>query len=267
MALHKKPSQAELKAEVDKAIEEIDKTPVMVVEEVPEVDPPKVDPPVEVVEEVVEEVTPEPTPVVKETPEETDYKKKFVESSREAQVLHARNKQINEAIDIAAQLPEPTEEELQKEYSEWDLMSDTEKRLAKDSLISTRRFRIIHEEAQKSKQGDVWNGKVDEFVTDPKTLVSHPELEGRVEEFKLFASKPTRRGVDFDDLVNAFLFEATKTVKKSNKGAMFEQGSGGEAKPPAKTGKLSVDEGRRLMQTDYAKFKQMLREGKIEMPS
>jgi hypothetical protein len=213
--LHHKPSKAEIQAEIDKTIEVVEETPqeetteevIEVIEETPVEETPQ--------EETVEEET------VEEAPQEPDYKKKFVESTREAQVLHAKNKQLVTAVDEAS-LIEVTEEDLAKEYADWDLMTDTEKRLAKESLLSTRRFNIIHAESNKFKDVEVWNEKVNVFADDPKTLVDHPKLEGKLDEFKLFASKPTRRGVDFEDLIPAFLYNETTKKPAPNKGQMFE---------------------------------------------
>jgi hypothetical protein len=265
--LHKKPSKAELQAEIDKTLE-VAETPII---ETPQEETPAE----EVVEEVIEETPAEETPQEEiseeeEQPQEQqDYKKKFVESTREAQVLHAKNKQLVDAIDEASLIDEPTEEELAKEYSDWDLMTDTEKRLAKDSLVNSRRFKVIHQESKKFKDLEAWNEKVNTFADDPKTLTDNPELEGKLDEFKLFASKPTRRGVDFTDLIPAFLYNESQLKAKTppKKGQMFEQGTGGNTKPKPKGDKISTEEGRLLMKTDYNKFKEMLKAGKIELPS
>jgi hypothetical protein len=262
MADHKKPSKEELEQEINNTIDEIEAPETEETVETP-VDETPDETPEEAPEEEVEE-TEEEAP--QEAPEQ-DYKKKFVESTREAQVLHAKNKQLNEAIEEASMLPEPTEEELAKEYSEWELMTETEKRLAKESLISTRRFNIIHEESKKFKDIEAWNEKVNTFADDPKTLADNPALEGRIEEFKLFASKPTRRGVDFSDLIPAFLYSESQKKPATKKKQMFEQGSGGTDKPKPRGDKITAEEGRLLMQTDYSKFKELLRAGKIEMPS
>jgi len=266
--LHKKPTKAELQAEIDKTIEATESSPEPIEEEqsaqITDVAPVE-ETPEETTEEVVEETVEEE--VVEEQPqEEPDYKKKFVESTREAQVLHAKNKQLVNAVDEAS-LIEVTEEDLQREYQDWDLMTDTEKRLAKESLLSSRRFNIIRDEQLKFKDVEAWNEKVNVFTDDPKTLVDHPQLEGKIEDFKLFASKPTRRGVDFEDLIPAFLYNESKNKVAPKKGQMFEQGTGGNSKPKPKGDKISTEEGRLLMNTDYNKFKELLKAGKIELPS
>lgn len=274
MAKHKKPTNEELEENIKKTIDEAEKvdeapeeTPVETPKDVPKEDE-VIDLPIEkpVKEEVVEEEPKEEVKEVKEEPRvETDYKKKFVESSRESQVLHSRNKKLTEAVDQASQIEEPTDEEMTKDFTDWDVMSDTEKRLAKDNIINKRRFETIHKATQEGKDILAWNEKVDKYIDDPKVLISHPELEGKVDDFKIFATKPTRRGVDFEDLTAAFLYDMSKVVK-TNKGKMFETGTGGpNERPRPKGDKISLSEARVLMKSDYKKYKEFLIAGKIDM--
>lgn len=256
MPKHTKPTEAELQAEIDKAIVEAE-TP-----ETPEE---------EIVEETEEE-TPEETEDVEEEESEepdvpeVDYKKKFVESSRESIVNHARARKFTEAVTQAAGVDAPTEEELMSEYKDWDLMTDTEKLLARDGLINKKRFKIMESVAQEGKNIEDWIAKVDTFIENPATLVSNPELEGKQEEFKLFASKPTRRGLDFGDLILAFIGENAKNVKPKMKTSMMEDGTGGPKETPKpKSDKISLDEAKLLMQTDYKKYKELLKDGKIDV--
>lgn len=213
--------------------------------------------------------TPEEPEKPKETPKEPkkpeiDYKTKFKASTQESQILHARNKQVNEALEKAASIPDPTEEEMRAEYLDWEEMSDFEKKMAIESIANKRRIGAITEVTQKFKDLDRWQKDVKKFVGDPTTLVKHPKLEGRTDEFEVFATKPTRRGVDFDDLISAFLFEA-ETKQPKHKGKMFEEGSGGPAeKPKQASNKITMEQARALRKTDYNKYKRYLKEGRIE---
>jgi hypothetical protein len=256
MAKHTKPTPEELEESTEKALQEAEELKEKnEPEEEPEHEP-------EVEEKEEPEEDKETIPEDDKDLEEVDYKKKFTESSREAQILHAKNKKINEAVEKAKGLPDPTVEELTKEYPDWELLTDTEKRLAKDSVISTRRFAILEEVTAESKDIEAWNTKVDTFISDPKSLIKHPELDGKEEEFKIFASKPSRRSVDFEDLIPAFLYTAKQPAKK---GAMFETGSGGpNDKSKPKSDKLSIDQARKLRERDYNKWKEYLSAGKIE---
>lgn len=195
--------------------------------------------------------------------EQEDYKKRYSDSTREAAILASKLKKQNEALEQAGQIPQPTEEEMRSEFPEWDEMSATEHRLATDSVWNTRRFGLIEGVSKETKDIEAWNGKVDEFAEDPKSLIKYPRLEGKVEGFKAFCAKETRRGVDFEDLVSAFLFKVDGD-RKPNKGQMFEKPSGGSNEPvkPVST-KLSVEESAKLMETDYTKWQEMLMAGKL----
>ena len=264
---HKKPTPEELQANIDKAAQEAallenqqepEPTPEPTPEPEPEAEP-------EPIIEPAPAPEPEPSPAPEPKPE-VDYKTKFTESTREAQILHAQNKKINEAVQSALSISDPTEEELKKEFSEWDSMTDTEKRLAKDNLKSTKRFAMLEEVTKESKDIEAWNGKVDTFLDDPKSLIDHPELEGKVEEFKIFATKPTRRGLDFEDLVLAFNGASIKDAKPKNKGAMFETGTGGpNDKIKPKSDKIGIEEASKIKATDYKRYVQLLRSGKIDL--
>lgn len=265
---HKKPSSDELKQGIKAAEDALETPPAPVTP--PETPPAPVTPPAPPVSPETPPETP-PAPVIPpETPPApvtppVDYKKKFAESTREAQVQGFKNKEIQRAVDAAAEITEPTEEDLKVEYPEWDDLTATEQKLAKDNLLNKRRFELVHEATAKFKKVDEWNEAVDGYVGDPKTLIAHPELEGKIEEFKQFASKPTRRGTDIEDLVLAFAGEQAKVVTPPHKGGMFPAGSAGLKTPVVPVDdKLSVEEGRALMKTNYKLWKEKLLAGKIK---
>ena len=285
MSFHHKPTKDELQAGINASLEKLATTPPDPKPEDPKtpapseptapaklepvtpekpVSPAPSEPTTPAPSEPQAPVTPEPaTPVPQDG---TDWRKKFTESSREAQVQGFKNKEIQQAVDAASELPEPSEDDLRKEYPTWEDMTDSEKKLATDTLLNKRRFELVHGATSKFKEVDEWNSKVDTFVSDPTVLTSHPELEQKAEEFKQFASKPTRRGIDLEDLFLAFLGEQTKVVKPNHKGEqMFETGSPAANAVPVKPsdGKISAEEGHELMKKDYKKFKEMLLAGKI----
>lgn len=255
---HTKPSKEELEANIAKVNAELETPatpPAPPALETPPAEPPK--------EPEKQPETPPTNPEPPKEPEnEPDFKEKFVQSSKEAQVLHAKNKKMNEVLEKASQLPEPSDEDLSKEYTEWEVMSDFEKKMAKEAFTSKRYRDFIAEGTKEFKDIDAWSDKVDGFIDNPEVLTAHPELEGKTEEFKAFASKPTRRGVDFEDLLKAFLFDV-KASRPVNKGSQMEKGSGGPNDKSAPSDKLTVEEGRALRQTDYNKWKEMARAGKI----
>ena len=260
-----KPTTEELKAKEEEAIkaaEELEgrqQLPQDETEEVEDENPEVVVPPKEEreqEEELVEEEV---------EPSKELYKKKFSASSRENQKINAKNRVINKAIQEAEDIPEPTEEEMQSLYGDdWDLMSDVEKTLAKETVISRNWRKVISESKDQATKIEKWNESVETFVDDPKTLVDNPELEGKTEEFKTFAIEEANNSVPFNILVSAFLHEHSKNGK-SNKGKMFERGTGGSNdKPQLKKGTITLEEGRRLRETEYAKWKELLTQGKIE---
>jgi len=264
---HVKPTTEELEENAQRIAAELEQETPPVIPQEPVKEPEKTEEKKEEIKEEPEEAEKEEKPVEKEDKEQVDYKKKFIESTREAQILHAKNKKINDAFEEAQKIPTPDDEQMQKEYVDWDLMSEFEKKMAKDSYISRVRFESLSKVTAEFKDLEVWQERVENFIGDPKTLINKPELEGKQEEFRLFANKPSRRGVDFDTLVSSFLWDENKAMssKPKNKGSMFETGTGGpNDNPQPKPDKISIEEARVLRQSDYGKWKEYLKAGKIE---
>lgn len=258
---HTKPSKEELQANIDKAAAALETPPA------PSPSPSQAVPsPSKAVPSSSQAVPSPSAPVPSPSPTPgVDYKKRYSDSSREAHVIASKNREMNKAVEDAANLPEPTEDELKAAYSEWDDMTPTEQRLAKDNLLNKKKFDVIHQATEKYKKVDEWQDKVVAFVEDPKTITKNPELDGKEEEFKTFASKPSRVGVDFDDLILAFLGEESKSNPKPKKGQMFPTGSGGpNDRPQPKDKRLSVEEGRRLRLNNYNEFKRQLKAKNIK---
>lgn len=211
--------------------------------------------------------SPEVPPKKKEEPKkgDPDYKEKFSASSREAQKLLAKNRKINNAIDDASALPEPTDEEMKAEYPELEDMTPTERSLAKETLISKRWRQAIAKGRQEASKIEKWGEEVDAFVDDPKTLIDNPDLEGKVEEFKAYANDESHNSIPFPILVSAFLHEQSKSKKTPSKGKMFEDGSGGPIeKNRNNNGMVSVEESIRIRDTDFPRYKQLVKDKKID---
>jgi len=216
----------------------------------------------EIEEEPEEQEEPEPSEE-EETERIKELKERQKKSTQEAQVLHARDKKLFETLEAIDEIPEPTEEELVKEFPDWDVMTEFEKRIAKNDIINGKKFNSLDKMRKDFKDIDVWQGKIDEFIEDPKNLTKYPKIDGRTDEFKIFASKPSRRGVDFEDLIPAFLYD-NETNRPKHKGKMFETGQGDSKPTKPKSNKLSIEDARELRKTDYNKFKKLLIAGKIE---
>lgn len=259
--LHVKPTQEELDKGIKEVVEEAEALkdkPSPPPSPAPKPSKPPKEPP-------KEEPEPSPAPskeIIKDMLHRE--KKKSISSAQEAQILHAKNKKITEALDEASQIEPATDEEMKVEYPDWDVMSDFEKKIARETNLANRRFASVNKITGEFKDSAKHLKKVNDFITDPETLVKYPKLEGRQDELRLFATKPSRRGLDFKDLVSAFLYnvETGKPKKKKKKSEMFPTGTGGPQGKP-KTGKISVGDAIELRKRDSKKYKQMLLAGKI----
>ena len=264
MSNHKQPTPEELEAGIKAAAEAADK---------PDENPDDKKTGDEVSDDKKPEKKPDENPDDKKTGDEEDEKQKELEklkkrqanSSRENYIIEQQNKKMAEALDQAASVPEPTEEELQAKFPTWDELSDFEKDLAKNKVWSDKRFAAIDEASKSFKNIKAWQTKVSDFVSDPKTLVDNPDLEGKEDEFRLYATQNEKRvNVDFQDLIAAFLY-TYESKKTRSKGKMMETPSGGDKKPvkPAST-KLSVAESERLRDTNYSEYRKQLQAGNID---
>lgn len=221
-------------------------------------------------EKVEDEQEEEVEPSKEEAEEDADpskeyFKKEVSASSRENQRIYAKNRVLNKALVEAEEIPEPTEEEMKSIYrDDWDLMSDIDKDLAKETIISKKWRSKISEASNQANKIEKWYEQIDTFIDDPKTLIDNPELEGKTEEFREFANNPENNSVPFKTLIGAFMYENSKN-QKSNKGGMFIRSKGGSnEKPQPKSDKISLDDARKLRETNYSKYKELLIAGKIE---
>jgi len=246
---HKKPTQEEIDKTLAEAKALKKKAPKPSADPKPDPEPePKPDP--------------EPDPPKPPKPTEPDLKKKLSASARENQKIAAKNRKINEAIDKAKDIQEPTDEEMQAEYPDWDIMEDHMKKLAKEAVIGKKFRENLTKAREEGKKIEKWGDQVDKFAENPETLTKNPDLEGHLDEFKVFATGESNTSVPFDVLVPAFLHNS-KPPKK-NKGQMFPQGSAGPTDPVKKDNKLTIEQGRQLRKTDHRKWKKYLSAGRIE---
>ncbi len=219
------------------------------------------------IEPLSEETPPAPPASTEPTPPKptVDYKEKFTQSSREALVLASQNKKVAEAVAEADNLPEPTEEELIAAYPDWDILTDFEKTIGKETLLYKRKYDLVSKAVNEGKKLDQWLEKVDDFLQDENTL-QNPEyagLKGREDEFRTFASKPTRRNLDFSDLVAAFLFTVKPEAPKT--GSLLEpSNAGGEEPKPRKT-ELGAEESSILRRKDPREWRRLIKAGKIKI--
>lgn len=274
---HQKPTQEELDANIQKAQEALDKIETQ--PSTPPVDPQPSTPVPSTPEpsKPAEPSTPDPSkpesskpePSEPETPEPSkpavDYRQKYVDSTREAQRLYKNNIAVNKAIADAEELQPPTDEEMQALYPEWDTLDKVMQDMARDNLLNKKKFQLLSDASKVTKNMQEWNSKVDAYVNDPQTLIDHPELEGKQDDFKIYASGKEGIGTHFDVLMSAFLHDVLDKRPK-NKGTMLNRGSGGPNDPPKpKSNKISLEEARQYMKADYKKYKEMLQNDMIDM--
>jgi len=267
MAPHKKPTPQEMEAKAQAALSELDELDPsseedVKLKEVPD-EPETVVPKVEEVKEPEKE--PEKPKEEDDEPEkepDEDIRKKLRASTQEALILHSSNKKIQEAITKAAEMAPPTDEVMTELYPEFDDLDDFSKKMARENYMNTQKMQAVTSVSQEFKDSDTWRTKVDEFVDDPANVTKIPDLDGREEEFRSFAMKPTRRGVEFEDLVASFLYNIPKPVK--SKGKQLERVSGPAIEKPENNGKIGAEAAATLRKTDYKAFTEMLRSGKID---
>jgi len=204
---------------------------------------------------------PAPPPATPLPPVEERYKHQRVE----AQIQDAKIKKFGETVENAANLPEPKEEELKAEYPDWDMMTETEKRLAKDNLMNKRKFDMVHQATQEGKQLEEWAGRVDSFITTALTKPEFGKLAGKEEEFKAFCMKPTRRGVDLEDLANAFLNIVTETPAPRKRGSLLESGSGSGGQRAPEGGFIDEKQAAELRTKNHKLYQRLVKAGKIKI--
>lgn len=224
------------------------------------------------VDDIIEQDPPEEKPEEKpedkkeekKDGEDPDYKKKFSDSSREAQKLSAKNRVLDQAYREASELPEPTEEELKAAYSNWDEFDDDAKDIHRELLINKRFRERIKQGTEQAKKIEHWEKQVEDFIDNPETLIKNPKLEGKQAAFTEFATQEENNNVPFNVLVTSFLYQESQKPKPKHKGAMFETPTGGENRKPGNINKkLSIEDSEILRKTNYAKYSELLKAGKI----
>lgn len=222
------------------------------------------------------EPTPQDTDLENENPQDNDgegqpedkgndYQDKFKNSAREALILHARNKQLQESIEKASTISEVTHDEV-IEYAksrniDIESLEDYQLAMIKDTIMANKRFAIIQQTSEENKKIDQWADKVDTFVSDERNLEQYPEIAGQENEFREFCMKPSRRGLEMDILAKAFLFDVDKVPAKK-RSLLLSGGNGGSSAPKPKP--MTADDAKLLRTTNPRKYNQLVKEGKIK---
>ena len=212
--------------------------------------------------------------VIDETPRTTeeniDYKDKFVESTREASALYFKNQKLNSVIEEAALIGEPTQEELvafaKSRGADYDHLDEFSQNILKDTLINNKRFEKIQNVAKESKQIDEWANKVDSFIEDAVDNSKYPSLNTLGQDFKKFAMKESRRGVDLNDLVASFLFSAERSLKQGTPQKKSVLLSGGNSMAaPQKAAGITEQQAAFIRENDPKEYRRLIKTGQINI--
>lgn len=142
-------------------------------------------------------VTPSPT---------IDYKEKFSNSSREAQILAQKLKETEALLGKLTSENIPSDEEIARTVPGYEYMSDGEKYLVKRQMAVENESRRTTLTTERKRLQDEYKQQIDTMV------VSDPRLKGKEDAFREFISKPSRAGVDGETLLSAFLFDANASA-------------------------------------------------------
>lgn len=214
----------------------------------------------EIIEEAEESEESEETPKAPKTPKEpekppVDWETKAKESQKEAMVLKSQLDKIEEEKTKKVEI---TEDFLKEKYPDWEYMTLGEQKALKRTEELEQEVVEIKNSANQFNNDRKWQENVETYINEEVPDL-FPKIVGREEEFKRFATRPSRKGLPMDDLAKIFLFENPVTEKKRS---LFHA-SGGEA-PPAKEG-MTPEEAAELMRTRPGEYVRLIRAKKLNI--
>ena len=201
-----------------------------------------------------------------EAEEEAAYKKRYADSTREAQRLARENEQLKIQMTELANKPNivietPSDTELSQQVPDWDILSPTEQKLMKEQVFLKRKLASLETSQTLTNKQLLWERDFSELTIKPEFSV----LKAKKQEFDHFCSKNPYTSIDV--LARSFLFDESRnlgakeeSVKLSRKG--LEKGVGG-TRTPTHTG-LSDEEISKLADEKPLLYQKMIREGKIK---
>lgn len=138
----------------------------------------------------------DPTP-----PQEPDYKKKFRESSSEANRILSVAKTQHEIIKTFTTEDQVTDDEMRALHTDYDDMTDAEKNREKRHEMESKRTNRIMLAQQLRDLADAREKAISVLVT------GNPLLEKNADEFKKFVALPENEMVDATTLAKSFLYD------------------------------------------------------------
>lgn len=146
----------------------------------------------------------------------------------------------------------------------------TDPNLLLESLREEREKRRALEERLSTLESSVSSGEDAEYVsksefaelktklTKAEVLSAHPELKDKWDSFEEFREDPENKGMSMKTAAKAFLVEKG-LLETPRKG--LEKPTGGQRVPL--TSGMSVEDVKRLRETDFKKYQQMLMKGQL----
>jgi hypothetical protein len=175
--------------------------------------------------------------------------KKFTESAKEANRLLERNKELEEKLAQAGE--NSLEKDLSVRYPDWDLMTESEKILAKNQERIDKQLAELAEEK-------AW----DKNFT--KVRSKYSKLADKENEFKEFCNRHPK-GVDTETLAKSFLFDDKTPVKEETKERKgLERPTAGPNK--ISTPGMTLEDIKRLREEQPKLYAKMLKEGRLNVP-
>jgi hypothetical protein len=188
------------------------------------------------------------------TPTAPTAEEKFAASTRENQILTARLTAFEEEKARRELTNNPTDSDLKAAFPEWEYMSATEQRLARESFTARRTSEALLAKEHEREAQTRWNTDLE------LAAAKYPSLLGKEQPFKQFAGKKQYRGTPIEVLVDAFLHKASSPATPSTPTPAapgLESGTGGP-KTPEKPKLLSGTELKNLRETNYKAFKEYI---------
>ena len=148
---------------------------------------------------------------------------------------------------------------------------ETEKIKLLEEEIETLKSSAVPEENEAfSDEGKVLEGKINSLKSElseiksefakKELIITHPILKEKWEEFEEFRTNPENKGMNMKTAAKAFLIE-NEVLEKPRLG--LEKPTGG-SKTPSVSG-MTADEIKTLRTTNFKRYQQLLREGKLEL--
>jgi len=214
-------------------------------------------------DEVVETPT-EPTPEQPSSqPEPEPYKEKFKESAKEGILLNERVKVRDAQIESLTKQDTPTDEAMRQVYPAWDGLDDFTKGVLIKQETQEMKQRRMEARQQEIDSRQKLEDELDAVVENSEFAL---KLKGKETDFKRFARNPKNRGIAAETLAKAFLFDAEDESPPAKPTPMKEAlpaGSGGP-RGDLKPKKISIEEARKIRETDYKRYIELVKTNQIE---